>query len=439
MRDVRPAPATVSLRSGPPRSEFALFAGSTLLYQASRFIYSMVAAWLLSPADFSTWAIIAAVLVYVPSLTMGVINGMSRELPLMMGRGSQAEADRTRRAAWIVTLFGVGLVSATSLLFASITSVDRTIPLIIGGLMAATVVYTTQQFELRSRLRFREASFQQGTFGALAVLAATMQLLGVTDSPLGVVAGFYAAALVGAVAIGFIVSPVPRLGRSEIPEIRRLGVIGFPIMLSGLLFSVFVTLDRWVAVTLLGAVEAAPYALASITASAMLVLPSVISQQTYPRMAMERGAGATDASLRKMAKRQGQLAAATTAPVALLVSVAAVLGVPMLVPEYLAAVPAIVILALGFTFLAYLTGYGNFLIVLGAQWQYLAAQLLGVSVALALMVVGGLSLGLPGIALGMTTSHLVYGATLAAVAARIRGAPGRPRTAAADPDGILDR
>jgi O-antigen/teichoic acid export membrane protein len=287
---------------------------------------------------------------------------------------------------------------------------------LVGLLVSGTIAVGTQQFVLRSRLRFNAASTQLAAFGLLAVIAAGVLAID-ADADFGTAAALYGGALLAALLVGVGLSPPPP-PRADIGETRRLASIGFPIMLAGLVFSLFVTLDRWMAISLLGPQRAAPYALASLLAAAMLVIPSVVSQQTYPRMAIARGQGAPARSLRGMARHQGLLAAALVAPVAIGVALFAWIGIPLLLPAYVGAVPAVIVLAGGFLVLAYLTGYGNYLNVVGGQWRYLASQVAGVGSALVLMFVAGLFLGLVGIALGMSAGHVVYGVVLREVALR---------------------
>ncbi|MGH2368920.1 MAG: lipopolysaccharide biosynthesis protein, partial [Chloroflexota bacterium] len=238
------------------------------------------------------------------------------------------------------------------------------------------------------------------------------------DADFRTAAILYGVPLLIAIAAGLVVTPPPVPPRLVMSEVTRLASIGFPIMLAGLVFSLFVTLDRWVAITLLGPQRAAPYALASLIAAAMLVVPTVVSQQTYPRMAIARGRGAPLAHLRSMARHQGLIAAALVSPLAAGIALFAWLGIPTVLPAYTSGTPAAIILALGFVALGYLTGYGNYLNVIGGQWRYLAAQLTGVASAAVLMLVGGRIWGLTGIAMGMAASHVVYGTVLRAVALR---------------------
>lgn len=397
--------------------EFGLFTASTILFQASRFLFALAAARSLAPEDFTAWALVVALLVYAPSLLFGVTNGMSREVPILTGQGLAGRVRRAVDAAWATTVLAVTLILVGAAVVAVIVPAVVSPSLTVGVLASGTIVFGTQQFILRSKLRFDAASAQQATFGLVALItAAALALMG--DADFRTAAILYGIPLIIAILAGLVVTPPPIPPRLVPGEVLRLATIGFPIMLAGLVFSLFVTLDRWVAITLLGPHGAAPYALASLIAAAMLVVPTVVSQQTYPRMAIARGRGAQVGELHTMARHQGLLAAGLVLPLAGGIALFVWLAIPVVLPAYTAAAPSAIILALGFVALAFLTGYGNYLNVVGGQWRYLAAQVTGVATGAVLMLVGGRLWGLTGIALGMAASHVVYGAILRAVALR---------------------
>ena len=421
--------------SGPPGTEsraarareLGLLTGSTGLYQGARFLFSLAAASVLSSDNLSLWALTLALLAYAPAVLLGTNNGMARELPISVGANRHDSADRAVATTWGVTGIAVLVVMAGGLAVDAALPSPSPVALSLAGLAAMTIVFGVQQFVLRSRLRFTAASLHQAVFGLLLVGSA-LYLGSGNETDFLSAAALYGGPLLVAILIGFGTQRTGLGVRFDGQEARRLISMGFPIMLAGLVFSVFVTLDRWIAVSLLGAAGAAPYQLASLIAAAMLVVPTVVSQHTYPRMAIARGGGADAGQLLTMAKEQGALAAALVTPVAVALILFSLVGIPALLPEYEAAVPSVVLLGVGFIVLAFLTGYGNYLNVVGAQWRYLGAQLTGAAIAVVLMLVGGMALGLSGIAAGMAASHVVYGALLWQVAARARVAtrPGSP-------------
>jgi O-antigen/teichoic acid export membrane protein len=398
-----------------PRREVALLGASTALYPGGRFVLSLVAAKTLEPSDFTTWALIAALLAYSPSLALGVPNGMSRELPVFVALNDANGVRRSIAVTWTATACAAVLGFLATVLTAVV--VTSSVAALVGVLVAGTIVFTTQQFLQRARLRFGAASAHQAALGTL-LFAGSGWLYISGASGLLPTAGAYALAITLAVFLGLFLGPRPQFaGWQRGDLLTHLGV-GFPIMTAGLLFSIFVTLDRWLAATLLGAPAAAPYALASLTASALLVMPSVVSQQTYPRMAMAVGRRASVGELREMARKQGVAAALLASPVAAAAIAAAWFAVPVLFPDYAAAAPAIAVLSGGLIVLAAFTGYGNYLNVTGGHWRYLAVQAFALACSAIMMIFGGLWLGLVGIALGMSCGHLIYGSALRVVALR---------------------
>lgn len=394
--------------------EFVVFGSSTFLYQGGRFVFYLAAASAMAPADFASWAIVLAILVYAPSLLFGVTNGMSRELPILSGRQEETDADRTEDAAWFATIASVAVVLALCVVGVTVATTDLRSVVLLGLLAAGTIVYFTALSVLRSRLRFNAASIQQGTFGVVAIVAALV--LGASASvDLAAVASYYGAAIALSVGVGLGLARPSSL-KPDIQEVRRLARIGFPIMLAGLLFSLYVTSDRWIAIVLLGEETAGPYTFASLIAAAALVIPSVVSQQVYPRMGIARGQDATARQLRGMARGQGLLAAGLVLPITIGVSLFAWVGIPVLLPAYAAAASSVVVLSLGLLALSFFSGYGNYLNVVGGQWRYFGSQVVGLVTAVTLMVIGGTALGLIGIAIGMTSSHLIYGLVLRAAA-----------------------
>ena len=390
---------------------------STVIYQGARFAFSLAAARALEPADFTSWVLVISVLVYAPSLLLGVSNGLSRELPILIASGRSSDADRGIAATWFATLAAVAAVLLAALMVVLLAPSAASLGVAMALLVPATIVVGIQQFILRSTLRFGAAAAQQALFGVLMAVSTLILWVGIADDLVGA-ALLYAAPTVIAMGAGMFGTAPRQWGGWTTQDLTRLASIGFPIMVAGLVFSIFVTLDRWMAITLLGLVDAAPYALASLIATAMLVIPGVVSQQTYPRMAMALGHGAGRAELLSMARRQGLVAAAVVAPIALGLVLFSVMAIPILLPDYEAARAAVVILSIGYVLLALLTGYGNYLNVMGGQWRYLAAQLAAATVSVLLMVVGGSLLGITGIALGMAGSHLVYGLLLSRTAYR---------------------
>lgn len=390
--------------------EFGMFAASVAAAQGGRFAYSLAVAATVPLTDFNTWALFLAAVAYAPALLLGVVNGMGRQVPYLVGAGRLAEARRAEAATWWTLAGVIGALAAAGAAATGTLRLDA-MPVAWTTLaFALSLIFQVQQFVSRSHLRFNRASAQQLLLG-VGTLAATGWLASRGVASFADVAAAYAAAVAVAVVAGVILAR-PAVAAFDADAWRGLINIGFPIMAAGALFTVLVTTDRWVATVALGPKAAAPYALASVVGSAMLVLPTVLSQQTYPRMALAYGAAHDDAATARLASLQGRLTIAVSLPIAVIVTLVAAVAIPSLLPAYRDAVLPIALVCGGYVALAAFLGYGNYLNVTGRQWRYLAAMLIAFAAGGALMVAGATLGGVSGIALGMAITLAGYGILL---------------------------
>lgn len=396
---------------GLERAEFVLFGLSVAAVQGTRFAYALIAAWVLSAGDFATWALMLAALTYLPLLLLGVVNGLGRQLPYFVGSGDYGHADQAERAAWLSTVVASSVTLACAGLLDLFTRSGGYLA-VFGVAGAATLILQMQQFAARSRLNFRRASIQQVVYGAVLSVAAVV-LIFARELPLVAVMSLYAAALVVALMAGPFRAPA-RPDTAVLGDVKQLMQVGFPIMAAGVVFSLFISSDRWIAAAVLGGADSAPYQLASLIASGLMVVPSVVSLQVYPRMAMAHGSGISESELVRMATRHGMLAAAVVAPLAIATGIGSVVLVPNLLPLYADGVPAVLVLCGGLAVLSTVVGLGNYLNIVGRQWEYLRAQIASIAVAVTLMVIGGRVLGVTGIAAGISVGFVLFGVLLRA-------------------------
>jgi O-antigen/teichoic acid export membrane protein len=395
--------------------EFSFFLGSVVALQGSRFLFTLGVASGLRPADFTAWAQFVTLVGYAPAILLGIGNGLNRLLPILVGQGASDEADEVEATTWgAVVSVGVVAVALTAVLAAARASTWLTMAMLAG---AAMTVYQIQQFTMRSRLLFNRASAQQAGWACIMVASLGLLVVGAHAS-LASVLWIWTAGSLGSLAIGWALRrPVVR--RPSGPRALSLLAMGFPIMLSGLLGNLFYTADRWVAAGRLEPAAAGSYALASLMASAVFLMPSVIAQQLYPRLGMLFGRNPCGATLLAAAHRQSLAAAGASLIAAMGVAAFAAVVLPALLPQYGTAVAPAVILSVGIVALAAGTGYSNLLLVIGAQWLYLGVQAVCFAVALGLMWIGcGIGGGV-GLAFGFAMGQLLLTAALA-VSARTR-------------------
>jgi O-antigen/teichoic acid export membrane protein len=395
--------------------EFALFAGSVAALQGSRFIYSLVVADSVPLGDFALWALLVALLAYTPAFLLGVLNGMGRELPIFTGSGRPDVAQSAEAVTWWTGLGVLGILIVGGGVVAAV--IGDPSPVIASAMaLGAAVIYQIQQTTLRSTLRFNRSSFQQLVMGAAVLVSGAFLATGPAAS-FTTAAATFAVCQLAAVIVGFLLRP-PALGRFHATMFHRLLQIGLPIMLVGILFSFLVTADRWIATAVFGGTGAAPYALASVVGSGMLILPGVVAQQTYPRMAIAFGETGDPRTAFRMARRQNRVGLLLAVPVVAVAGVGLAVIVPRVLPEYVDSVVPAMLVLVGLVAISTFSGWGNFLNVIGAQWEYLRVQTVALLCAIAFMLVGANLAGLNGLAVGASASYLVYGLLLDLAARR---------------------
>jgi O-antigen/teichoic acid export membrane protein len=185
--------------------------------------------------------------------------------------------------------------------------------------------------------------------------------------------------------------------------------VGGPMLIAGILVVLLVTVDRWIVLLTLGDEAVGQYGLVGLVVSTLVLVPNLVSQLRYPRLAFARGEGQSPEALGGLARSQGLLAGTLTALAAVAAALAAVIGIPLLLPAYEPAVQPIIIALVGVTSYAFASGFGNLLNLLDRQRRYLqvqlAALLINVGLAVALVRAG---FGLNGVALASAIGLASY-------------------------------
>lgn len=392
---------------GPLFREFLSFGPSTVLEQGSRLGTALVAAGFLGPSVWGRWYLLNLILRYGALAHLGALNGLNRQYALEVGRGNDVEAESLRKATLGALALSIAVVAVMTGVAGAISGATASFQLIGLTLVLLAVqqlyVYTTMTF--KSRIRFGSVSRLQT---GLAVVTPTFTLpLTFAFAIKGFIVGQSVSYAVVALA-AYRVDPSLYQARFDLARSKRLIGIGFPIMLVGVLYSLLVTVDRWVIIRLMSAEALGHYSIAVMALGTAAMLSQVVGQQYYPRMAGSWGAKGDIAQLHQLARMQEALALALTVAV---VSAAELAGPPLIrrfLPEYVPGIPAFRIIMLAPIIGCFGQGYANILNVTDRQYRYLGVIL----VSLVVNVVGsyllGTMLGLEGVAWGTVASFAAF-------------------------------
>lgn len=391
--------------------EFLGFGSSTVLEQGARLGTSLVAAGLVGPVEWGTWYMLNLILRYGSLAHLGVMNGLNRQFALELGRGDAEEAHLLRRTtlgAVLVSSVVVLLIAAVILMSvgasAYLVPMALTLVLLVAHQVNAFVITT-----FKAGIQFSHVSRFQAVHSVLNPLVTIPMTLwlGLNGYIIGQTLCYGAVALIAYLADRSIF--VVRLDLARATKLVR---IGFPIMLVGVLYSLFTTVDRWVVVHLMSTEALGHYSIAIMALGAAILLPQVVAQQYYPRMAKLWGANQDLQELKEIARKQGWYA---LVPTALVVAAAAALGPPLIrqfLPAYAPGIPAFYITMLAPVVNTFGQGYANVLNVTDRQHIYLGVIVMAVVVNALSSLALGATLGLAGVAWGTVLGFATFSAGL---------------------------
>ena len=397
--------------------EFLGFGSTTLLNQLSRTGVSLLAAAHLGPITWGSWYLLNLIIRYGALTHMGALNGLNRQYPLELGRGRSNEALLLRQASLGLLVVSLGLSFSGAALAAFLFPA---LPLggviLTAALLCSHQLYTYAVTALKAGTRFNDVS-------RLQLAAAVLQPIAVI--PLlwawGLNGFILGQALAYVLVVGVVVARERTLFRIEFDPTRwrTLVRIGFPIMLVGVLYALFSTVDRWVVTVYLGAEALGHYSLAIMALGAVSLMPMTLAQQFYPRMARAWGERRDWGRMRRLAIRQGWLAFGSTLPVVVGGWFAGPPLIRSLLPAYTPGIAPMLVALLSPLFLCFGQGYANVLNVTDHQYDYVALIVLSIAVNAVGSVLLVQVYGLLGVAIGTLIGFAVFSLGLVAAGQRV--------------------
>ena len=396
-------------------ADVAAVGGSTLVCQALGVVTSLLLRTALSPAQMGVWQGLKLLLGYANYANLGVSKGAARELAIAAGSGQLARAERGLNLAFTVNTltsltYGGCLASAAVWLGRHDGVLDHawSVGLFI---MAAMVVLQRHLTFHVTILRCRQA-FALTSWVALVEGLLTLTLAGLGAWRWGL-AGLYGGTLLTmAGTLLFLRCQGVRSFRCDWqwPEIKRLVAIGGPILLCGLVLTLFQSLDK---LMLLSFSSQREYDLGCYSTTLLITgqifgLANMIAMVVSPRYAELFGRTASRREVARLAARASELVSAATSLAAVVGLVVAVPILGKLFPDYRPGLLPAVWLVPGVTMLAITLPLNQYLVAICRERAALVASV----VALLAAAVGNyaalkLGYGMAGVA---ASTAIVYGA-----------------------------
>ncbi|MGD9176688.1 MAG: oligosaccharide flippase family protein [Desulfobacterales bacterium] len=389
--------------------EFFLFSLSTILFQASRFMVAMIVARWAGPVEFGVWNSLQPLLAYGVIFFCGIPNGLNREIPFLMGKGATGDVQVLINFSLLFVLCVSSFIGILTFFASFLFDVPESFksPIRFVALLFVPMnIYMLFQFLLKSRIQFQAMSTQQFLFSFLYPIftLACAFFAGVS----GYIFGQALTALLMVIII-YRISPFPIGLNFSLESFKRLSRIGMPLMGAGLLYILLTTVDRWVILAYLGVKDLGQYTVAILTFGVLSIIPIVISQQMYPRMAYHYGEKGSSLAIIPMIAKQSLAALSVTLPIIIMAYLLVPLFVSSFMPQYSEGILPARILLIGLFFLPLAGGVANFLNTIDKQFYYMIIQAVAVVINFSLATVFVRNgLGLNGVAWAVSISYFLY-------------------------------
>lgn len=382
-----PAPVRYAPVSGWRRvmSDWVVVGGTTFICQGLGVIISLGLRWVMSPALMGLWQALKLFLTNANYANAGISKGAARELSIALGRGQPESAQHGVDLAFTVntlTSFLYAVVLAGAGMWVGLSCHGQwsrawAVGLVVIGVLSVVQRYVTFQVTLlRARQEFVVTS-------QLSVIEAVLTLaVCVGATYLWGLWGLYFSTLV--VLVGSIVfvhyrGAVPWQWAWDWPEIRRLVGIGGPILMAGIVSTLFRSLDKLMILGYMSDREfqLGCYSLALLVTAQLYGLGNMLAIVIGPRMSERFGYSGRRRDVAWLAVQSSELQAATMVLPAALAMVA---GPPLLaafLPAYRSGLPAMLWLIPGTVALNLALLPAQYLVSVDREKWSLAAIVLG--------------------------------------------------------------
>ncbi len=271
------------------QSGFLTFAGSSVAVNAATLIAGVLVLRWIEPAAMGVWQTLLLAQSWLNLIRFGILNGMNRELPYLLGRNETAAAYRTAQIAQFhAVLCSVLAAVGFSLSLAFLWTWGETWA---WGLAAMIVVAAAGFYNGYLQATFRSHKEFSRLSKVQWLQAAFLLLLPVFAWRWGFAGFCVHAALLAVLATGWahVLRPIRLPPAFDWKVARLLLATGLPLFVSSYLYAVGLGLER-VVLLYRGDVQAlGMYAPAVAVLSAMAVVPAAVAMYLYPQMSFRLG------------------------------------------------------------------------------------------------------------------------------------------------------
>jgi len=249
----------------------------------AKFLVGVLAAKLLGPTNYGFFNLIDLVNKYGPLSNLGVSSGISREIPLNLGKGENEHALRLNNVGFTGLIFTTTFIASVIIIFAIFKLHGLALfALIMASLgIIVNAVYEYHVMYLYSYSDFRKAS-NLIIFYSFALIVFTVLLIWFFN----IWGQFIAIFLIPVIAIFYVYKKkIHKFTLTyNILEYLEIIKIGLPLIIIGIGYTFLITIDRILIVKFYNITMLGYYSLSIMLFVFSQQIPSAISQVIYPKL-----------------------------------------------------------------------------------------------------------------------------------------------------------
>ncbi|MFH1202759.1 MAG: oligosaccharide flippase family protein [Candidatus Omnitrophota bacterium] len=386
------------------------------------FITGIIIRRILGPATMGIFMELMLLFEYGKNHNLGVLDALDREIPILNGKKDYARVKEISNVGFSFCMFS-SLVFGVILILYSFFMHGMHESMIINGIRIIAFLNIVHAFisfyvvVIRTHHKFDLLTKYILIMGVVNLIFSTVLLLKF---------GFYgllvALVLIGLARLAYLYSSSGYQFKLKIPfpltEVKRLIKIGFPLLLSGFIFMLLRSVDRFMIIGFLDRTNLGYYSIATMMHGYVFQLPNLIYAVLFPNFYEAFGRMGNIQDIKNYYEYP-TLAFAYLFPIFVGL---AVLVLPLILhyilPKYLPGLLPAIILMLGTFFISVTNMSGYLLTALNKQKfiVIIGASVVLISVILNYSLLKIFNLGLTGVALATALTYFVYSLALIAAA-----------------------
>lgn len=331
-----------------------LYSSSSLLVPIIGFLANIIATAYITPINMGIYQSVLIFLTYFNFLHLGVFQGLNRNISYYKSQNRldivQNQVNTSNSVAYVISL--VGLIVGLAMFFYIYYVGKGFYYLLATILLTISLVVTPIKTHIEATFRSSEQ------FGVLGKIIFKENIIYGFFSILPIFIGYYGKIISDTVRA--LISFYFRIkkcilqsnGKGDYKSLFELIKVGFPILITGYLWSLFVIADQTLIALKFSKFDLGIYTLSRLIITALIIIPNAIGVILYPRLSAEYGKTGKISSLRIFWRKSITITAIIIVPLVILMYFTITFVVINFMPNYIDGLPSAKInLLTGITFI----------------------------------------------------------------------------------------